>query len=131
MHLVPNKMFLSTAEKPIKKYSTSFEPLKVISYNPDREKQLDTSIPPPMLNESLDSANSNSSEKLQYSEAEQADLSENRSFDNDVRRNSLPQVNNYEEFEVKGPEGQVCESKNVLDSILTKYTHISSNTFKG
>lgn len=33
--------------------------------------------------------------------------------------------------EVRGPEGQLCESKAVLDTILTKYTHINTNSFKG
>ncbi|KAJ3373238.1 histone methyltransferase set2 [Kappamyces sp. JEL0680] len=33
--------------------------------------------------------------------------------------------------EVRGPAGQVCQSKMVLDTILTKYSHITSNTFKG
>ena len=33
--------------------------------------------------------------------------------------------------EIKGPEGQVCESKSVLDAILTKYVHINTNTSKG
>jgi hypothetical protein len=33
--------------------------------------------------------------------------------------------------EVRGPEGQMCESKYVLDQILQKYSHISANVFKG
>ena len=32
---------------------------------------------------------------------------------------------------VRGPDGQYCESKQVLDAILTKYIHINSNLFKG
>jgi hypothetical protein len=32
---------------------------------------------------------------------------------------------------VRGPEGQLCESKAVLDAILTKYNHINQNLFKG
>ena len=122
-------MLLTAVEEPAEKYNPNFESLKAILHNPDRAKLLDTtSIPPLMLNESLDSANSNPSQKLEHSPP---GLSEDKNKVITDRGINSQHGNNYELLEVKGPEGQVCESKRVLDSILTKYTHISSNTFKG
>ena len=47
--------------------------------------------------------------------------------------NSLPSAtsNTSNSSGVRGPEGQLCESKAVLDAILTKYNHINQNVFKG
>jgi hypothetical protein len=33
--------------------------------------------------------------------------------------------------EVRGHEGQICQSKKVLDTVMTRYVHISTNTSKG
>jgi hypothetical protein len=47
--------------------------------------------------------------------------------------NSLPSATSTSSASsgVRGPEGQLCESKAVLDAILTKYNHINQNVFKG
>lgn len=107
----------------LKKTRPTIQPLKAFSNYPEKLMLLDTftsnstsPLPPPMLN-------SNSKESANTKKADIPYLSEKT--ENGSAKNA------YEQYEVRGPEGQVCESKEVLDAILTKYTHISTNNFKG
>lgn len=124
-------------EDQTKPAAMNISPLQTISHNP-RAKLIDTSssLPTLLSHQTIQSANSSNDSKLEYlplpATAKQNKLNSSQQ-NGSLASNEIGSVlkNTYEATEVKGPEGQVCESKAVLDSILTKYTHISTNTFKG